>query len=45
MAHMEHTTMVYSLNEKAWLYERFFIEVVMVMIKDKTKYNKKMQSQ
>ena len=31
--------------EKAWFYKRFFFKVVMVMVKDKRKYNKKMQIQ
>ena len=26
--------------EKAWFYKRFFFEVVMVMVRDKRKYNK-----
>ena len=29
--------------EKVWFYERFFFEVVMVKVRDKRKYNKKMQ--
>ena len=33
-----------SMN-KAWFYERFSFEVVMVMVKDKIKCNKKMQCQ
>ena len=28
-----------------WFYKRFFFEVVMVMVKDKRKYNKKIQCQ
>ena len=42
---MEYTPMVYNLTEKAWFYERFFFEVAMVMVRDKRKYNKKMQCQ
>ena len=45
MAPMEHTPMVYGLNKKCMVYERFFFEVVMVMVKDERKYNKKMQCQ
>ena len=28
-----------------WFYKRFFFKVVMVMVKDKRKYNKKIQCQ
>ena len=45
IAPMEHTPMVYILNEKCMVYERFFFEVVMVIVKDERKYNKKMQCQ
>ena len=45
---MKHTPMVleiYAPREKAWFYKRFFFEVVMVMVKEKRKYNKKIQCQ
>ena len=35
--------MEYSPMEEAWFYIRLFFEVVMVMVKDKRKYNKKIQ--
>ena len=38
MAPMEHTLMVYSPSRKDMVYERFFFEVVMVMVRDKKKY-------
>ena len=46
MGPMEYTPMIirngiYSPMDKAWFYERFFFEVVIVMVKDKRKYNKK----
>ena len=31
--------------EKAWFYKRFLFEEVMAMVKDKRKYNKKIQFQ
>ena len=43
---MEFTPMVYIAPvEKAWFYVRFFFEVVIVMVKDERKYNKKIQYQ
>ena len=43
VAAMEHTPMIYSPVKKAWFYKKIFFEVVMAMVKDKRKYNKKIQ--
>ena len=44
MAPMEHTPWFVVSMKKVWFYKRFFFEVVMVMVKDKIKYNKKINA-